>query len=284
MEIVRDAAEYLWRLVKQPIGSVLAFATFVLALVSAAKGHPILLAPWAWALLAEGGLVVAGFLDWRVARQMAPGHAQWIQSIATSVHDSIAGDRSCLYSDGERNDAHLKELFQSHAPEFTELEREWDRLPGELVAVQNRIREVIRESAVAHWSRPGWHVPTITEGATNWVNQNLPAPPTPPSSPPGSPPFHALNQAVVMGSPNAGTVIYPLPDEPTPAEKEQARQTASDLQNWAREMHGSDEANQWRTLAARKDEVGRLLVDGLQPFMHAPNLSKRRCGESCKAL
>src|SRR5579863_4445357 len=79
-----DFIEYLVRLGKQPSGALVALVTFALAVASGIRGHSIGLPAWAWGLLSEGGLVVAGFLDWRAHQKMPDGHAQWLKQIAAS--------------------------------------------------------------------------------------------------------------------------------------------------------------------------------------------------------
>lgn len=284
MDLVRDAWAYAVRLARQPIGSLLAAVAFILALVSAVEGHSIALAPWAWALVAEGSLVLAGFLDWRASQTVPEEHARMLREIVISVHDSVASNNHAKYLAGGRSDEHVRTVFQDHFPEFTDSLREWESLPGAIASAKVELGQLIDSTWGERWqSRQGWASQEARKACINIVDRRL-SEPSPIDLSPGNYFLLTYNlHGLMIARPGGGTVFSHF-DSEDPVAADQANRDVQDLNAWVVEMHASAPADKWRRLTARKEEARVALRDGLQPFIHAPALKKRRCGRTCREL
>jgi hypothetical protein len=277
--LLRDAADYAVRLARQRAGSLVGLLGFALALVSGAIGHTVGLPAWAWGLVAEGGLVLAGFLDWRTSRRMPPEHLAWLKEVAGSVHDSVRADGNARYVVGGRADDFVKTSFDRHFPEFTGLLEEWKGFEAQKEAAVGALRQAVWSSSLPLCEpHPSWNRGVVINGCYAAVTRNLLLPPP---LGPTQLPFAFTGAAVVHGKEDGGMVVVYVSKD-SPDAREMAHQDVRELNAWATQMHASPPADECRRIEARRLAAKTELLEGLLPIIHAHALKGQRCSRECE--
>ena len=180
-EWLADLAAYITKMARSRVAAALTVVSLILAILSDVLNHPIGLPVWGWALVAMGGVVIAGFLEWRTLYHR-PEHVAKIRKVAESVHDSLHNGRSrhpITYSDGVREDEFLKEMFQGHCPgNVASLLDEWDQIGLDIPKVESenlaRIQaEVTKQIRSAFPADEGWYTGTIIQQATAHLQRRI---------------------------------------------------------------------------------------------------------------
>ncbi len=124
-QLLRDTGTYIRRLARwRSFAGLPGVAGLVLAVVSAVQHHAIGITAWAWLAIGLGGVVIAGFVEWRsiVRRPMPAEHADELREIAESLEQRLWNWKAPSYAiPGKTERPIFKRMFRSHFPEIVTL-------------------------------------------------------------------------------------------------------------------------------------------------------------------
>jgi hypothetical protein len=264
-EWLADLAAYIWRMAHRWLAVAVTIASFILIVLSDIRHRSIGLPIWGWGLVAMGGIVIAGFLEWRTLFHR-PEHVAKIRKVAESVHDSLHNGRSrhpIAYSDGVRDDEFLKEMFQGHCPgNVASLLDEWDQVGLDIPKVESeniaRIQaEVTDQIRSAFTPEDGWYTSTIVQQATAQLERRL-------RGNTAGAQIRVGSDAIVWNTTVIKDDVDTLTDE-TRAEANAQARSLSELVNRVEETWPKD---QLRTMAQRRGEIAKEVYHPLQLIIH----------------
>jgi len=268
-----DLVAYVWHMGHRWLGTAITGISVVLAVATDIRHHSIGLPVWGWALVAMGGIVIAGFLEWRTLYHH-PEHVAKIRRIAESVHDSLGNGRNrgaIEYSDGVRSDEVLKEMFQGHCPKgITALLGEWDQVGRDIPATETDAITQMK-GQVAQEVRSGfpqdrdWFTGTIIDHAAGYLERRFVS-----GSRNVGLPIALGTDAVMWGT----TVIrfVDLSDDAARAEAESAIQS---LRESVERVAAMWPADQLRNLVNRRAQIVDEVYKPLQLMIHGAPIRGR---------
>jgi len=169
-QLLRDLTTYIRRLARwRSFAGLPGVAGLVLAVISAVQHHAIGIVAWAWLAIGLGGVVIAGFVEWRsiIRRPMPPEHADELREIADRLDQGLWNWKTVSYVIPGRTERPLvKRMFRSHFPAIVVL---CDRLE-DYWSSATRQREdlkvaVIQSATEAFPQSDGWHPDGIASNA-----------------------------------------------------------------------------------------------------------------------
>jgi hypothetical protein len=176
-EWISDFFLYLGKAAQRWVGSAIALASVLLVILSDLRGHTLGLPIWAWGLIAMGGVLIAGFTEWR-ALHHNPEHIARIRNIAVGVYDSLRSGPRIQYSEGGRSDPVLKTMFQGHCPKgLAALLDEWDGRKRKEPALRDasilRMQGAARERIESQFPTDEWHTASIVLRTSEYIDRRF---------------------------------------------------------------------------------------------------------------
>jgi hypothetical protein len=198
-------------------------------------------------------------------------HAGSLRGILGTVESSVQSDKPANLSGVERD------AFLSHFPELVPLADEWNGLPAQLRASEERVKRSVIEEAGRRW--PGWPYIDIANACLNFIFRRGLGQPVSGTFYFGQ--DNHLAPAIWFGGPDGGAILKSCGYVPFEQVSEDAELQVKALRAWLPEMDQSPAALEWRDLLERKRAERDSLLEHLQRLIHATALAGSRCGPNC---